>query len=623
MKTKLQLSSSRRGSVLMVTLMTTVIIGIALASFLTLTRAQNRSTYRSQTWNAAIPVVEAGIEEALAHLNNNCLSNGINIGVVNWTADGWSAVTGGYTKSNSLPGGTYYSVTIYTTNLQGPDIYAQGFVSAPVNLSHAGGATVFAASGLSGNGYVSRGVHVTTAKDAIFAKGMVAKGDVGWVGNIWSDSFDSEDPNHSTFGQYDVTKRKDNGSVASVTGIITLGGGVIYGSAGTGPNGSVSGGTVGDLAWITSGGTGIESGHYANDMNVSFPAVAAPFSGGYSTPGPGSASVTNYTYGTSQVTSPTFPSPVPAGGVVTNRLTTVTSFTFPNPVPFDGVITNAAVLVISTNVPNPIPAGLTTNSTTITQTNVPSPVPVGGYTVNLTSAHTQTYPAIGTYLGAITTNVVSTGPPSGRGTWYNYSNIVSYTYQTTSYQYTTNTYTYTSTFNYTYTTTTTNSVVTTSSYAYVLGSGNYQLSSLSLSGQAQMLVTGTAVLYVVGSVAMAGQSQIIIAPGASLKLYCGGTADLKGNGVMNQNSSANNFQFYGLPGCTSVDLGGNAAFTGELYAPSADFKAGGGGNNQYDCVGAVVVKSVSMNGHFTFHYDEATGRTGPSRGYIITSWNEY
>jgi hypothetical protein len=29
-----------------------------------------------------------------------------------------------------------------------------------------------------------------------------------------------------------------------------------------------------------------------------------------------------------------------------------------------------------------------------------------------------------------------------------------------------------------------------------------------------------------------------------------------------------------------------------------------------------------MNGHLNFHYDEALGKRGPSRGFIITSWNE-
>lgn len=614
---------AQRGAVLPTVLVITGLIGFALAAYLTLIASQNTSTMRSQTWNSSIPTVEAGIEEALTHLNQNCNSNAINVGTVNWVADGWTAITGGYYKSNSLPDGSYYLVTLATTNAPTIDLYAEGYVQKPINIS-SGPQPIFAAAGSTATlGYLSRKVHATAVLDGLFSKGMVAKGDIGWVGNIWSDSFDSQDPSHSSSGQYDVTKRKDNGSVASVNGNVTMGGGVIYGSVATGPNGSATGGTVGDLAWIASGASGFETGHYANDMNVAFPDVQAPFSGGYSTPSSGTVSVTNYTYGTSQITSPTYPSPAPAGGVVTNRLTTVTSFVYPNPVPFDGVVTNASVQVTLTNYPSPVPAGMTTNITSITQTNVPSPVPAGGYTINTTAAHSQTRPSAGTYVGSIVTNVISTGPPSGRGTWYDYSNIVSYSYNVISYQYPTNSYTYTATFNYTYTGTTTNMAVTTSSYSYVLGTGNYQLSSLSLSGQAAMIVTGRAVLYVTGSTAMAGQAQIIIAPGASLKLYCGGSADLKGNGIMNNNSSPLNFQMYGLPGCTSIDLGGNAAFTGTMYAPEATFHAGGGGNNQYDCVGAVIVAAVNMNGHFTFHYDEATGRNGPARGYVLTSWNEY
>lgn len=49
---------------------------------------------------------------------------------------------------------------------------------------------------------------------------------------------------------------------------------------------------------------------------------------------------------------------------------------------------------------------------------------------------------------------------------------------------------------------------------------------------------------------------------------------------------------------------------------------GGGGGNTYDFVGASVSSTVLMNGHFNFHYDEALGRIGPRRGYIITGWNE-
>lgn len=46
------------------------------------------------------------------------------------------------------------------------------------------------------------------------------------------------------------------------------------------------------------------------------------------------------------------------------------------------------------------------------------------------------------------------------------------------------------------------------------------------------------------------------------------------------------------------------------------------GNDIIDFIGASVSKTVRMNGHFNFHYDEALGNLGMGRGYIIDSWNE-
>ncbi|MDA1277130.1 MAG: hypothetical protein O2960_24210 [Verrucomicrobia bacterium] len=160
-------------------------------------------------------------------------------------------------------------------------------------------------------------------------------------------------------------------------------------------------------------------------------------------------------------------------------------------------------------------------------------------------------------------------------------------------------------------------------YTYVVGNGNWQLSSLSMSGKKAMLVNGNAVLYVTGDISMAGQAYIAIAPGASLQLYCAGSsASLSGNGIVNSNSNATNFFYYGMPGNTSLSLSGNAAFTGVIYAPQADFSMNGGGSSSYDLVGAGVVNSISMNGHFNFHYDEALGNLGSGAGFIVTSWNE-
>ncbi len=100
------------------------------------------------------------------------------------------------------------------------------------------------------------------------------------------------------------------------------------------------------------------------------------------------------------------------------------------------------------------------------------------------------------------------------------------------------------------------------------------------------------------------------------------SARLSGNGVINNGGNATNFYYFGLPSNTDVSFGGNAAFTGVIYAPQADFHLGGGGSTTYDFVGASVTKTVHMNGHFKFHYDEALRRHGPSRGYIIQTWDE-
>jgi hypothetical protein len=41
--------------------------------------------------------------------------------------------------------------------------------------------------------------------------------------------------------------------------------------------------------------------------------------------------------------------------------------------------------------------------------------------------------------------------------------------------------------------------------------------------------------------------------------------------------------------------------------------ARGGGSDTWDFIGAVVTKSVTLNGHFDFHFDENLARIGPWR----------
>src|SRR5262245_5220650 len=62
-------SSRERGAVLLASLFVVGALGITLGSYLLLVRNNYVLTARSQSWNAAMVLAEAGAEEGLAQLN--------------------------------------------------------------------------------------------------------------------------------------------------------------------------------------------------------------------------------------------------------------------------------------------------------------------------------------------------------------------------------------------------------------------------------------------------------------------------------------------------------------------------------------------------------------------------
>jgi hypothetical protein len=132
-------------------------------------------------------------------------------------------------------------------------------------------------------------------------------------------------------------------------------------------------------------------------------------------------------------------------------------------------------------------------------------------------------------------------------------------------------------------------------------------------------------IYVAGNISLSGQQSITIGTNASrVSLYVSGPSiNTVGNATINNKTqNAGAFGIYGLPSLTSISFGGNAAYTGTIYAPQAAFSFGGGGNNTYDFVGALVAYNCKLNGHANFHYDESLKRNGPGIGYIPFSWKE-
>jgi hypothetical protein len=582
MKIRLSHKLGTGASALLVALVIGSILCVFVVYYLGLIAQQNRFSVRSQAWNVAITISEAGIEEALQHLNVNA---------TNLNADGWTYTGSLYVRSNTLPDGNAYRVTINVSEASKPEIISRAYISV-TTLARNNPPVCFAAAGVGSDSVLTRAVRVRCARGSMFTKAMVAKHTIDLNGNnINTDSFDSGDPAHSTIdGHYNPATAKDAGDIASndtIVSAVSVGNANIHGHVATGPGGSVSvgaQGAVGPYSWQNAGGRGVYTdpdtgvSWVTDDMNFTFPDTALPYSSGL-TPAAGNVVIPTFSISSSATNSTTPPA-------------------FP---PIGGIITNAGLVTVGT-LPSPIPAGLTTNTTYITASTLPSPVPDGTATNTQYTSSTKE-PAAGTYVGS-----------------YTYSKPKYYYYLITGYTYPVYSYTY-FTYTYTYNLYSTNVVYTTNHYDYVLSSGDYYLSSLSGS----VYVGGDARLAVNGSIDMSGGAEFTIAnSGAKIQVYCGGSScSVSGNAVINKSGLAGNFILYCTPGVTSMALNGNGEFVGVLVAPNVDIRMNGGGKSStVDFTGALVVNSVTMNGHFNFHYDEALGHLPGNGRVLVTSWEE-
>ena len=262
--------SCQRGNALLAGLIIASILGATLASYLVLVSNQNASITRAQSWNLAVPVAEAGIDEALAHLNYN----------TNRNSSGWAPSSPfDYLKTNAFSDGSsnYYVVGI--SNLAAPVIVARGFVPA-----------------INSAGFISRTLRVTTKKNGVYQMAMLAKGSIDLNGNkVMTDSYDSTDPNHSNNGKYPTgqkAKIRDNGDIGTNAGLVDvldLGNANIFGKAATGPGGSLdvgANGLVGSSQFQTNATyreahqdpahSHVEAGYFTDDMNVDIPDVHLP-----------------------------------------------------------------------------------------------------------------------------------------------------------------------------------------------------------------------------------------------------------------------------------------------------------------------------------------------------------
>jgi len=444
---------------MLMSMVTTGLLGFTLFAYLHLVNTEHLATARSQLWNEAMPIVEAGIEDALTHLKVH--------GLTNLACDGWQQAGNLYYVRRPIGTG-WYVVTIanWTTSLTNcrPVIESRAYVPIPWVANSTPGWFVaqVGASHFNRNCLV-RGVRVTTRPQSLLTKAIVAARGITLNGQVQIDSFDSEDPTASTDGRYDPAKARARGDVATNANLqdslYSSGDVKIYGRVATGPQGTATfrgNSAAGSRDWIAAGNTGIQPGWYRNDMNVSFPEISVPFTGGYFTPQPGS------------------------------------------------------------------------------------------------------------YLGT--------------------------------------------------------------NYTYLLGSGDYYLPTLTLTGTEKVLVTGRARLHVSGRLNLLGNAYLAIAPGASLELYVGQSSSIGGQGIINHTGKAHNFILYGLPTCMGITVTSTSPLVGAVYAPRAAFTMRNHGSTPVEVIGATVTATVNLGTHYRFHYDESLASVGLDRGllkgFAVTSWNE-
>lgn len=602
---KLSLTKAKQAaSALLTTLVICSILSIFVMYYLSLIDQQSYLSSRSQVWNMAISLSEAGVEDGLQQLNN---------AFPDMNTDGWT-YDGGYTfyKTNTIPGVGGYESYIFTSNSFFPNVMARAYLPPIPTYAMASPDTLFAAGGVNTTtpAPMNRAVLVTTKRNSPFQIAMVARNNIDLNGNgITTDSYNSLDPTESVNGQYVSTYYSgDRGDIATDLGVIdSIAGGnaKIYGHTHTGPGSPSTAVQIGPNGYIGphsgfSAGV-ISSGWWMPDSNFTFPTTTYPNTSSYLTPTNGTLVTSSNALGLGSSTTYTYPSFPPAGGASTNFGSQVTSTTYPVPVP-PTLTTNVFSNVSS--FPLPVPVPLVTNTTY--------------------QSGQRSLPAVGTYVG----NIDMTNWNNGKfGTYYSYWQITGYSY---------NTYTYYS--SYTYTPYTTNLVYYTNYYDNVLwgtttpSTTNYYVMSSSSVGNT-IVVGENVVLALPNGLIMSGQDEITLTasgtvvggswPQASITVYSGGTScTIGGNGIVNQPGYPIDFILYCAPTVTSLSFNGNGQFSGGIVAPSANVTMNGSGSGNDDFCGALIANSVTMNGHFGFHYDEAMSGANTKGRFLITSWNE-
>lgn len=265
--------AAQRGSLLIVAMLLAAIIGIALTSYLKLSRTTLEVAARSFLQNAAVNLAETGLEYALYSLNQQ-QSGGVPLATA-WA--GWTTDSSAHTAVRTFPASGYYE----------PVPNARGTVRVFVsNYDVVAGAPVLVAKATVNPGDSSQAVvkylQVSLSRRSLWGFGLVGKTWVHLNSNARADSWISDpDANPATAAlAYAVGLRRDNGSVGTVSaanGALALDSNAeIFGTANTG-GGTVTTNSNVRIYGSTSPGTPkVDPSRVHTDFTFTFPPITVP-----------------------------------------------------------------------------------------------------------------------------------------------------------------------------------------------------------------------------------------------------------------------------------------------------------------------------------------------------------
>ncbi|HEV2330504.1 MAG TPA: immunoglobulin domain-containing protein [Verrucomicrobiae bacterium] len=118
------------------------------------------------------------------------------------------------------------------------------------------------------------------------------------------------------------------------------------------------------------------------------------------------------------------------------------------------------------------------------------------------------------------------------------------------------------------------------------------------------------VLYCTNGISLSGNSTFTLNTNADVTIYTTGNISETANGtIINGPDNPAAFSIYDVAGYTNLSLWfqGNGIQSAFIYAPSSSVSFGGGGAVTYGFIGSIFCNTLSVNGHYDFHYDESLG----------------